>query len=145
MKYILLKCTDGWQIEEKAWSSCRFADLDWSSAPFSIVWCRQYNTEGEVTANQHHFVLSDHLYSDVTFLFWFLSRSSRDDNEPTHDAQGVMKRFDEYKNDLNNMLWILQSPDLNPTEPNGRLWTDSVLYNHHQNAKRGDIFWRNDV
>lgn len=146
MKNMSLKCTDGWQMKEKAWTLCGLADMDWGSAPFSTVWCRKSNSEGEVSANQHHFVLSDHLYSDVTFLFWFLSRSSQDDNEPTHDAQRVMKWFDEYKNDLNNMLWVLQWPDLNPTEPDGRLWTDSVLYNHRRNTKkRGDIFWKNDV
>lgn len=28
----------------------------------------------------------------------------------------VAKLFEEYENDVNNMLWPLQSPDFNPTE-----------------------------
>uniref|UniRef100_A0A0E9VGM2 Tc1-like transposase DDE domain-containing protein n=1 Tax=Anguilla anguilla TaxID=7936 RepID=A0A0E9VGM2_ANGAN len=38
----------------------------------------------------------------------------QDDNAPIHREQGVTERFDEYVNDVNHMLWPLQSPDHNP-------------------------------
>lgn len=40
----------------------------------------------------------------------------QDDRAPIHRALCVTEWFDEYKNDVNYMLWISQSPDFDPVE-----------------------------
>ena len=72
-----------------------------------------------VTANQYQVVLSDHLYPMMKHFCPDVSGLFQDDNAPIHRARGVTEWFDEYENDVNHMLWPLQSPDLNPNE---QLW-----------------------
>lgn len=57
-----------------------------------------------------------------------------------------IKWFDEDENDINLILWALQSADFNPTE---HLWEisepcvkNSALHLHHQNTK---IIWKDGV
>ncbi len=69
--------------------------------------------EGRVTAYQfevvHLYPMMKHFYPDGSGLF-------QDDNAPIHRARGLTEWFDEYENDVNHILWPLQSPDLNPVE-----------------------------
>lgn len=48
-----------------------------------------------------------HFYPSGSGLF-------HDYNGPIHKARGVIEWFNEYESDVNNMLWPLQSPDVNP-------------------------------
>ncbi len=72
--------------------------------------------EGRVTANQYKVVLSDHLYPMMKYFYPDGSGLFQDDNAPIHRAGGVTEWFDENENDVNHMLWSVQSPDLNPVE-----------------------------
>lgn len=50
-----------------------------------------------------------YFYPDGSGLF-------QDDNASIHRAQDFTEWFDEYENDANHILWVSQTPDLNPTE-----------------------------
>ncbi len=75
--------------------------------------CLSPTVRGRVTANQYDLVLSDHLYSVMKHFYPDEIGLFQDDNAPIHRARGVTEWFDVYENDVNNLLWPLQSPDLN--------------------------------
>lgn len=64
------------------------------------------------------------LFYDETFHHWwecFLPGWQC----PIHRAQRITKWFDEYENDVNYMLWPLQSPDPNQVEH--RFWWTQIV------------------
>lgn len=64
-----------------------------------------------------------HFYPDVSGLL-------QDENVPM--------RFDDYGNDLNNMLWALQSPDVKD-----QIRSELYSMDHHQNTKLKNMVWKN--
>lgn len=60
---------------------------------------------GIVTANQHKFILTDHLNPVIKHYYPYTTGLYQDDNVPIYLTCGFTERFDEYKNDVNHMLW----------------------------------------
>lgn len=56
-----------------------------------------------------------HLYPLMKLLSWW-EWSFQDDSVPKQRPQGVTEWIDEYENKVNHMLWLSQSPHLNPVE-----------------------------
>lgn len=70
-----------------------------------------------------------HFYPDRNDLFL-------DDDAPIHRARDLTQRFDEYKKDVNHVLWPSLSPDLNSVEHCVQRLCSRVL-------KWGNIVWGN--
>ena len=54
--------------------------------------------------------------AEQTIILATMAMPLWDDDAPVHRARVVTECFDEHENDVNNMPWSSQSPDLNPIE-----------------------------
>lgn len=86
--------------------------------------------EGGADTNKYKVILTDHRYAMPIILMGVLSLE--DDSAHIHRARKLTGWFNEYKNDVNNMLWPLELLVLN-----------IILYHLHQIAQWGNMFWKN--
>lgn len=133
--------TNRWQIREKP-----VAGMLWAAFCYMALVHLSFQREG-FTGNQYTVILIDHLCPVMMHLYPDGSGLFQDVNFPIHRARWLTEVVDAYENDINQMLWPLQSSDLKQKKQLGKIldWRETMLSTTNIEANWWTILWRNGV